>query len=417
MNLITRIILLFAAVSLLVFLAGGVISYRVMKREVDAEQRRYLHETLDRWTHIIRRIQPEDTLRRGQVLVIPLNETQEETIAFSDTLAMHSQLQRMENHLKVRAIRSIDGKSYDITLIGLIIESDDIVDAVTESLVKTYLILFAVILPIGGLFSFFLLKPFRLTLQKIKDFSLKNPDKDQSFPRSSVPEFKKLNLFLEEMTQKVTHDYSALKEFSENASHELQTPIAIALSKLEVLLDNDNLTPDQMDQIGQIQSALKRMSNLSSSLGILTKIGNQEFDSVEEVNLSQTLQGILEEFSELISLKTLTLDVQIQRNVVIKTDKSLLELMLSNLINNSIRHNLKDGFIEVKLNPEELVICNSGENLDLDPNQLFDRFKKPNQSNQSIGLGLAIVKQVCERNGFEIGYVQADKKHRILVKF
>lgn len=414
MNLITRIILLFAAISMIVFLVGGVISYRVMKREVDAEQRRFLVETLDRWTNIIGRMQPEDTLRRRQVLVVPLDDLREERIEFSDTLAMHIQLERLEPHLKVRAIRNIDGRSYDITLIGLIIESDDIVDAVTESLLKIYLILLGVIILIGGFASYLIFNPFRKTLEIVKNFSIKTPQSNE-FPKSSVAEFKKLNAFLTEMTSKVQTDYSSLKEFSENASHELQTPLAIAQTKLELLLDQDPLTEKQTELITQAQAALKRMSKLSSSLGILTRIDNLEYDEVQKIDLSGVTNSILREFSELIELRKISLSTQIADEISVNGDKTLIEMMISNLISNAIRHNIPDGAMNITLSQSEFRITNSGLDLDFDPNQLFERFRKSNQSNHSIGLGLAIVKQICDRYDFTISYHQKDGEHSITI--
>lgn len=359
---------------------------------------------------------PEDTLVRNQIVIVPLKDAKDERIDFSDTIVMHTQLQRLEPHLKVSAIRNINDKSYLIQLWGVVVESDDIEDAVTESFIKIYLILLVVTLILGGLMSYFMLKPFRLTLDAIRSFSLQNPGVT-SFPKSSVSEFKKLNRFLEEMTGKVKKDYFTLKEFSENASHELQTPIAIIQSKLEVLMDSDNLTEDQVNQISQTQNALKRLSNLSSSLGILTKIDNQEFSKFEKINLSKAVEGLMEEFRELIELKSIKLSLSVEPEVLVQSDKTLIELMLSNLVNNAIRHNVPGGFIDVSLDQKSFSIKNSGKNLSIPPEELFQRFKKPGHSNESIGLGLSIVKEVCERNKFKISYHQSNEEHLIQVSF
>lgn len=146
MNLIVRITILFVLVSLVVFLIGGVISFNVMMREVNVEQQRFLTERLDRMMMRLERRPPRDTVKWTKMMVVPLAEYQKESISFSDTLVMHSQLERLESHLRLDAIRNVKGKSYKISLYDIIIEADDIRDGLTESLVTMYLILLGAVL-------------------------------------------------------------------------------------------------------------------------------------------------------------------------------------------------------------------------------------------------------------------------------
>lgn len=416
MNLILRITLVFAAASLIVFLIGGTISYRVMKREVDLEQERFLRERLERTDEYINRRQPTDSVTFNQLLIVPLEEYREEYRTFSDTIVMHTQLQRLEPHMKLTAVKNVNGKSYYVSMYGVIIESDDIMDAVIESLLTIYIILLAVIIPVGLIASNLILRPFKKTLLAIKDFSLKESD-EVAFPKSSVPEFRKLNDFLNEMSNKARHDYKVLKEFSENASHELQTPIAIMQSKIEVLLDSSDLSEEHVGQISQLQHSLKRLSKLSNSLSLLTKIENLEFTNRNSVSLTDITTNLLTEFSELIELKSIKLEKSIEPNIQILADQVLIELMITNLINNAIRHNIEDGFIRVTLTLSYLKIENSGKPLSIDPSELFERFKKSNQSESSLGLGLAIVKRICELYDFQINYSQTDQIHALRIDF
>ncbi|WP_420318437.1 sensor histidine kinase [Ekhidna sp.] len=417
MNLIVRITILFVFVSLIVFLVGGVISYNVMMREVNFEQKRFLTERLERIEARLERRPVQDTLQWSKLTVIRLEDLAEESTVFSDTIVMHSQLEREEPHLRLDAIRTINGVSYEISLFDIIIEADDIRDGLEESLVTMYLILLAAVLIIGFLASYFILRPFNQTLDVIKNFSLTKPDQKLKFPKSSVTEFKRLNHFLEEMTSKVKSDYQSLKEFSENASHEFQTPIAIVQSKLEVLLDGENLREEQIEQISFAQNTIKRLSNLSNALALLTKIDNQEFANVSEINLSETLKRMLEEFKELIELKSIELVVDVNEGITLRADLVLIELLMTNLINNSIRHNWEGGNIKVSLNEESLKITNTGPKLEISGDQLFERFKKSNQSAKSMGLGLAIVKKICDLYSYEINYKNDDDMHTIHVRF
>lgn len=416
MNLIVRITILFVFVSLIVFLVGGVISFNVMMREVNFEQRRFLTERLDRMEDRLERRPVEDTLRWTKLTVVRLESVVEESTRFSDTLVMHSQLERMEPHLRLDAFRNIDGASYQISLYDIIIEADDIRDGLVESLVTMYLILLGAVLIIGFLASYFILRPFNLTLDVIKNFSLTSPN-PLEFPKSNVSEFKRLNRFLTEMTKKVRSDYQSLKEFSENASHEFQTPISIIQSKLEVLLDSENLTEEQIEQISFAQNTVKRLSNLSNSLALLTKIENREFANVSNINLSETLNRMLEEFRELIELKSIDRELDIVDGVTIQADRVLIELLLTNLINNSIRHNWEGGKIAVSLTERELRISNTGQKIDIPGDQLFKRFKKSNQSSKSMGLGLAIVKKICDFYDYTVSYNYNGDFHAIHIRF
>lgn len=417
MNLVARITILFVFVSLIVFLIGGFISLDIMIREVDFEQRRFLIERLDRAQRLIEKRNPLDSIKWRKMIVVPLDEYKKDSQVFSDTLVMHSQLERLEPHLKLDVIKNINGKSYLISLYDIIIEKDDIKDGLVESLVTMYLILLAAVLIIGFFASYFILKPFNNTLSIIRNFSLSNNSAEVKFPKSRVSEFKRLNQFLTEMTDKVKSDYQSLKEFSENASHELQTPLAIVQGKMEVLMDADNLTEEQINQVNSAQNTIRRLSNLSSALSLLTKIDNNEFRNVRNINLSQTISMMVEEFRELLLLKSIEIQIEIDQEVVIKVDEVLIELLLTNLINNAIRHNSEKGNITLKLTKDNLIITNTGPVIEVDPSELFQRFKKSNQSGSSMGLGLAIVKKVCDLYQYSISYKYSDKLHSVKVDF
>ncbi|MEM6642939.1 MAG: HAMP domain-containing sensor histidine kinase [Bacteroidota bacterium] len=417
MNLIARISLLFILVSLVVFSIGGVISYHILMGEVQAEQKRFLIERLDRVTNRIERFQPRDTIRWSKMVSYPMADYQQEQYTFSDTLVMHAQLDRMEPHLKLDAIRNIGGKSYRTVLYDVIIEEDDIKDGIVESLITMYLILLGAIAIIGVGASYFILRPFNLTLAEIRNFSLRDPSQQTSFPRSSVTEFKKLNVFLKAMTDKVRSDYRSLKEFSENASHEFQTPIAIVQSKLEVLMDDPDLSEIHLEQLGAMQNAVRRLSSLSSSLALLTRIENKEFSNVASLDVSKRIVGLLDEFSELMDLKQINLQKSIQDNLVLKVDQTLIELLFTNLINNAIRHNFKEGTIKVLLTDDEFKISNTGKPLEIPASGLFERFKKSNQSSRSMGLGLAIVKKICDLYHFQPKYSVEEEVHTVQIIF
>ncbi len=417
MSLVFRFTILFILVSLVVFSVGGVITYQIMKREIDLEERYFLDERLENIISYIKDTKPDSTIERYKWSIQPLSILVEETEPrYSDTTVVHSTLGRPEPHIKLEVIKNIDSTSYRISLYDLIIESDDINDVVVESLVKMFLLLLVSFSVLGFLIFYFQMRPFYRTLEVIKGFTLTGKE-EHDFGRSSIKEFRRLNLFLDDMTTKVRKDYLSLKEFSENASHELQTPIAIMLGKLDMLLEDENLTEDQMNSISSLQLTAKRLSNLSNSLSLLTKIENREFTNLQEVDIQEKLIMITGDFKELFELKGIQCSSEYGGKPMVHADSVLIEVLITNLINNAIKHNNEKKQITINLTSEALEISNTGDPLKSPPEELFRRFKKSNQSSGTMGLGLAIVKKICDRYGFTVSYRNIDQLHYLKVEF
>ncbi|WP_296620859.1 HAMP domain-containing sensor histidine kinase [Marivirga sp.] len=416
MRLITKIVLIFLGLSLLVFIVGGVVTVQIISNEVKKEERWFLLERLSSTEKYIERRQPTKDIIRDKVMILPQKDSIEiDNVIFSDTIVHHSTLERPEQHNKLDVGKKIKGRFYKITLYDIIIEQDDIADGVIESLVKTYLLLFVVVLLGSWMLSRKLLKPFEDTLSAIKRFDIKE-NEPFDLPQTDTKEFKKLNDFIDQMSQKVMADYQSLKEFTENASHEIQTPISIAKGKLELLQDG-NLDEEQKKLISEASKSLNNLSKLGNTLTLLAKIDNQEFEQKESVDVSNTLEDFIDEYEELIYLKGITLSKKIETDIEWNIHPVLLEILITNLLNNSIKHNLSSGgFIKVYLEKNQLIIENSGKPLSHDPNLLFARFKKGNQSSSSLGLGLAIIHKICKVSGLNINYINKEQLHQITIE-
>lgn len=411
MRLFVKISIFYLFISLIVFLIGGLMTFKVMNREIQFEQRLYLGERMPSILNYIERRQPKDSVIRDKLLIIPLQDTiPDMEPSFSDTLVMHTTLQRVEPHMKLEAVKKIKDRSYRIIIYDLVIESDDIEDIVKESLTKIFTLLLVLIVGFGLLGSYYVFRPFGLTLSAIKSFSIQQL-KPIDLTNSSTTEFRRLNRFIKEMTDKATSDYLALKEFTENASHEIQTPLAIARGKLEILMGDDRLTEEQMELLGSAQNAISRVSKLGNSLSLLTKIENQEFKKTEKINFSEQLKRFIYDFQELIALKSLKIETKIQDSQFLVGNQILIELLLSNLLSNAIRHNLENGFIDVRLDEKTLVIENSGERLKGNASEYFERFKKGTTDPSSSGLGLSIIKKICDDLKIDILYTNEESRH------
>lgn len=418
MSLLTKTTLLFLLVAMLVFSIGGVVTYRLVKQEVQNETDYYLNETFQATVRAIRQGKSIEALDNEKVVIERLSGVQEPdtTPVYQDTLAMHILLNRLEPHRNLTRITKIDSTYYRISLTDVFIESDDINEGVVTILSRLFLFLSLALLIAGVLISRWLFKPFMRSLQKISKFNLKSPE-PLYLPRTSTREFSRLNDFITEMTEKARGDYRSLKEFTENASHEMQTPIAIAKGKLELLLESPQLDEEQAKLIQSAYQSISKLSSIGHSLTLLNKIENREFAVAQTTDFSRLAQQAVQNFRELAELKALQMEANISDHVELPIDPALGDILLSNLIKNAIQHNHSKGWIRINLQTEELTVQNTGPAPSVAPHLLFERFRKGNQSGGSLGLGLSIVKKITEACGWEIDYHYTEDIHTLQISF
>jgi len=95
----------------------------------------------------------------------------------------------------------------------------------------------------------------------------------------------------------------------------------------------------------------------------------------------------------------------------------LFDMVISNLISNSIKHNFQDGNIDIITTEFFFSFSNSGEPINIASKSIFERFKKESKSSDSFGLGLAIVKKVCDTNNWQINHSFVENQHIMSIYF
>ncbi|MEO6405533.1 MAG: HAMP domain-containing sensor histidine kinase [Ferruginibacter sp.] len=259
-------------------------------------------------------------------------------------------------------------------------------------------------------------KPFNNTLAQLKHFNLSTKN-ELKLVQTSTKEFIELNKTVLLMIERVKQDYEALKNFTDNASHEMQTPLAIINSKLDVLIQDENLNAFQMQQLQGVYDALDRLSNLNQSLLLLTKIENNQFNEHENISLDELIIEKLIQFEEMSADTKLFIHTDI-KPVDISGNKQLIDILIANLLNNAIRYNMPGGDITVKLDDDILSIFNSSPLPALDEEQVFKRFyRHANTKPDGNGLGLSIVKQICTIAGYYIEYSYFNDRHQFDIVF
>ena len=306
--------------------------------------------------------------------------------------------------------------AYAVTISQSLVESDDLIGGIVRDLFILILIYLVALILINYFISRRIWKPFHSTLARLHSFDVQRGEPLKT-DATNIAEFKSLNEALEQMTAKIQSDYRNLKEFTENASHEIQTPLAIIRSKIELLLQTEGLSETQWNQLSAINEATDRLSRLNQSLLLLSKIENGQFNQSEIISLTSALKKHLDNFRELASVKKIQLQEEIEPDVTIRIHPYLLDILLSNLLMNAIRHNTENGFIKIHLKKGEMTIQNAGAELSVAPEELFNRFKKGSAEQDSIGIGLSIVQKITSSNGMKIKYSYADRVHSIQFSF
>jgi len=259
-------------------------------------------------------------------------------------------------------------------------------------------------------------QPFYRTLNRLHEYRV---DKQPSLilEQSSVSEFNDLNKAIQELTERNYQAYASQKEFTENASHEMQSPLAVFQSKLELLMQTKPLNEEQAVLIADLANASKRMSRLNKSLILLTKIENNQFLEKESLSVKDMLQKLLQQYEFQIKQQSIQCTLKIETGIVVEANRTLIEILLGNLLSNAIRHNLPGGSIEIALYEKELVVQNSGKPSSLEKQKLFQRFQKESRDESSIGLGLEIVKKICDLNHYSIHYSFNNQMHIFALHF
>jgi signal transduction histidine kinase len=305
------------------------------------------------------------------------------------------------------------GTNYLITIVKPMLEEDDLL----ENLFVCFLIIVGFVLlaflTVSWFLSKWIWKPFYNIIAQLEKYEIRN----NSFPSSSTKEFRQLGQALDKMSARIYKDFISQKEFAENASHEMQTPLAIIKAKLDTLMQSEKLGREEMEQLQGVENAVNRLSSLNKSLILLARIENSQFENSEEIKVSDIAERSLENFSEMLEARNLSLEKNMTISPIIKMNASLCEILINNLLQNAVRHNVNGGKIVIETGDKFLRIGNTGGALSISEQEMFERFRKNDASKESLGLGLAIVKSICEKYGFNISYQFKENLHIFNIVF
>jgi len=419
MKLHSRTSAYFVIISLVVFLIGGLIFPNLLRsifyNQIDEnlkEEKLLIEEAITESDSV-----PDFRSDFGHLIQVSLLRYPPRKIQIIQDTSMFDRSQDEFIHYRHLYSRDYNGsRGYMVNIFKPLKETDTLIAEIYISITILFFSLLLMLLLVNFYISRHAWVPFYRTLHQLGIYNI-NQEVPLRLEKSKISEFILLNQALEEMSDKIRQDYFSLKEFNENAAHELQTPLAIIKSKLDLLIQNEQLKEEQLKLISSVYDATTRISKLNQGLLLISKIENNQFPQSDEVYFEQILDRIFSNFEEIIELKKISIRKSYVNPIPQKMNKILAEILISNLVSNAIRYNIQGGFIEVQIENKTLTISNTGAQLNIDPRELFERFRKSDKSSESAGLGLAIVRKIVLLYKMKISYTYNDFIHTLRLSF
>ena len=333
---------------------------------------------------------------------------------FFDTLYYNDKEKQFESGRAVEGTVVFKNDTYKVVISESKEATEYLVQLIVLITILLAIILLSVLIITNRLILNDLWKPFYKILNQLKTFDISDTSQ-LTIKQSKVDEFEELNTALLSMTTKAKSDFQHVKSFTEHASHEMMTPLAVVTSKLDTLIQDEALNADQLTQITNIYTYISKLSRLNQSLLLLVKIDNKLIKDVEPINLKETIQDKIGQFQELIQAKIILLNSHLG-NKQINASKYLIDILLNNLFSNAVRHNTTGGEIDIILTGKELIIKNTGGEAPLEDNHIFERFYRGNHS-EGTGMGLTLVKNICSYYNYNIKYTCQTGWHVFTITF
>ncbi|AKD04552.1 HAMP domain-containing sensor histidine kinase [Pontibacter korlensis] len=419
MRVLTKTSLYYLLVSLVVFAVGGTSFYLMLREEIYDEVDDQLFTDKENIISYIRQHNRLPNVTSGISEAILVRDADPDNLIMeqlSDTLIYSSYDEEDIPFRQLTFTVYRQGKPYEYTIFKSLMDFQDLTESTVLAMFWIFLLLLVGLVYVNYYINKYTWRHFYDTLAKIKSYTLSR-QKPLELQPSSTKEFEELNQVLQSMTGKIHSDYLNLKEFTENVSHEIQTPLAIVSSKVELFMQSENLTEEQAKLLSDMYGAVNRLARLNKSLILLTRIENREFKSKEQVPLHRLLQEQLTHLQDIISMRGLTVELEALEEVYLYMNSGLADILLQNLLNNAIKHNHQGGSIKVILTSHKLCIKNTGEAPQDQPERLFNRFHTGHDTVESLGIGLALVKKICNLYGHIPKYSFSAGEHSLCVYF
>jgi signal transduction histidine kinase len=419
MRLLTKTTLYFFAAMVLLLVLAAAYLFRQFSRQINERSDRELVAEEQVWIDYLQTGLENGRvfiLRTREVAVYPVNAPANSAPILED---ITEKLQKPESSFPYRQLSQvvqIGEISYQIILKKSQEQKTILLANFRKIMLLALAGLFIVVLVFNWIISRNLWAPFRQSLQKIRDTEL-NKIQNLQFGETNTVEFNELNNSLKAMRDKIYRDYMNMKEFTENAAHEMQTPIAAVQGKLELLLQDQNLYEQQVQLIADAAGLLNRLARLNQGLLLLAKIENNQYEAAKPVSFINITEKYRRLFDDMITAKALHVDTVIEADFCPRLHPLLADSLITNLLGNAVKYNYHGGTIRITISGSQYRVSNSSHLDPIPADKLFRRFNTSKEEDESSnGLGLAIAKKIADTNGLRLNYFAENNLHSFILE-
>jgi signal transduction histidine kinase len=322
---------------------------------------------------------------------------------YKDTLMTLPYDNDLKNVRLITEAYQVNGEFYKFQAVSSTVEEEDLIESLFWFIVWLYVALILTVVFVNNWALKRLWSPFYHLLNSLKQFRV---DEDSSLPeiKTGTTEFRELKQAADELIERTIRTYANQKQFTENAAHELQTPIAIITSKLELLIERATLSAEDAEKIAEVLDITSQLKQLNKSLLLLSRIDNKQYESCETISVNDLIKSLIKNLEDVTLFKDVNINLKEDGNSHIYVNTHLAKILFRNLLVNAINHNKSDGKVVVTITDGSIKICNTSTLPELDKDHLYERFSKNRQTQKGTGLGLAIVHAICDLYDFNLHY-------------
>ncbi len=422
MNLFYRMHIRLSLGIIFVLAGWAIIFYMAMMDEINDE----VDDSLEDYSELIiirslagEKLPSKDGGSNNQYFLTEISEEYawaHESICYRDSMVYIPEKDEKEPaRILTTIFRDGEGRFYELTVSTPSIEKNDLKSAMLTLIIYLYVALLLTIMIINMWVFRKSMKPLYRLLDWLDNYrpGIKNVPLDNP---TNITEFRKLNDSIERFAARSEDLFEQQKQFIGNASHEMQTPLAICRNRIEILLEDESLSESQMEGLVNVHRTLEHVTRQNKSLLLLSKIDNGQFADTKLVDMNSILKRYLDDYREVYGYKNVRLNLKEDGVFRIEISESLAAILITNLLKNAFVHNVPGGCIDIIMTSREMLFRNSGIAEAMDGKRIFERFYQGNRKEGSTGLGLAIVYSICKQYGLRVQYAFCDGNHCFSIK-
>lgn len=418
MKLFYRVLIHLLIGIFVILLGWAVVFYMGMMEEINDE----VDDSLEDYTELIikrslagKQLPSNDSGSNNQYFLKEVDRTyflSHDAISYRDSMVYISEKKETEPaRILTTLFKDKEGRYFEVSVYTPTIEKKDLREAIFYLLIGLFTTLLIAILLINIWVFHRIMKPFYRLLEWLDNFRLDKKNEPLDNPTNTT-EFRKLNVAVNRFAVHSEEIFEQQKQFIGNASHEIQTPIAVCQNRLEMLMEDETLTEQQMGEIVKTYQTLEYVSKLNKSLLLLSKIDNSQFAETKEISLNEVLHRYSDDYREVYHYRGITLDIQEKATFRVQMNETLAVVLVTNLLKNAFVHNIDKGMIRVEITSSSIRFGNTGADVALDDKRIFERFYQGSRKREgSTGLGLAIVHAICRQCRLQVRYRFLDGMH------